>query len=221
MAEILASGRFAAPDELTEGGVALFYFAGHGMQIRGRNFLIPVGADIQRENEVEDESVDANTVLSKLDSVKNSLNLVILDACRNNPFQRSFRSSQQGLAQMDAPPSSPRSTSSSSRTSCAELAGNVLEAGIDGGGVVVIGVLGAPGPAQLRAVELADVDRRADAADIDPAEQRPRTAIDEHQLGDAPHDPVADAVAVDDLQSDADFAALWHVPCVAGFVPGP
>jgi hypothetical protein len=90
-------------DELTEGGVALFYFAGHGMQIRGRNYLIPVGADIQRENEVEDESVDANTVLAKLDSVKNSLNLVILDACRNNPFQRSFRSSQQGLAQMDAP----------------------------------------------------------------------------------------------------------------------
>ncbi len=90
-------------DELAEGGVALFYFAGHGMQIRGRNYLIPVGADIQRENEVEDESVDANTVLSKLDSVKNSLNLVILDACRNNPFARSFRSAQQGLAQMDAP----------------------------------------------------------------------------------------------------------------------
>jgi uncharacterized caspase-like protein len=90
-------------DELAAGGVALFYFAGHGMQIRGRNYLIPVGADIQRENEVEDESVDANTVLAKLDSVKNSLNLVILDACRNNPFARSFRSSQQGLAQMDAP----------------------------------------------------------------------------------------------------------------------
>ena len=90
-------------DELVEGGVALFYFAGHGMQIRGRNYLIPVGADIQRENEVEDESVDANTVLGKLDSVRNSLNIVILDACRNNPFQRSFRSSQQGLAQMDAP----------------------------------------------------------------------------------------------------------------------
>ncbi len=90
-------------DQLARGGVGLFYYAGHGMQIRGKNYLIPVTADVQREDEVEDESVDVNTVLSKMESAKNALNLLILDACRNNPFQRSFRSGAQGLAQMDAP----------------------------------------------------------------------------------------------------------------------
>ncbi len=91
-------------DELAaNGGVGVFYFAGHGMQVKGRNFLIPVNADIEREDEVEDGAVDANFVLSKMDSAKNALNIVILDACRNNPFARSFRSAAQGLAQMDAP----------------------------------------------------------------------------------------------------------------------
>ncbi len=90
-------------DELLGGGVGLFYYAGHGMQVRGRNYLIPVNADIEREDEVEDQAVDASLVLSKMDSAKNALNLMILDACRNNPFARTFRSSAQGLAQMDAP----------------------------------------------------------------------------------------------------------------------
>jgi hypothetical protein len=86
-----------------QGGVGLFYFAGHGMQVKGRNYLIPVGAQIEREDEVEFESLDANLVLEKLDSAGNRFNIVILDACRNNPFARSFRSGTQGLAQMDAP----------------------------------------------------------------------------------------------------------------------
>jgi len=86
-----------------QGGVGLFYFAGHGMQLKGRNYLIPVGAQIEREDEIEFESLDANLVLEKLDSAGNRFNIVILDACRNNPFARAFRSSAQGLAQMDAP----------------------------------------------------------------------------------------------------------------------
>jgi hypothetical protein len=90
-------------DELTAGGVGLFYYAGHGMQVRGKNFLIPVNADIEREDEIEDQAVDANVVLAKMDTAKNTLNLMILDACRNNPFARSFRSASAGLAQMDAP----------------------------------------------------------------------------------------------------------------------
>ena len=90
-------------DELLRGGAGLFYYAGHGMQVRGRNYLVPVDVEIEREDEVEFQAVDANLVLAKMDSAKNSLNLMILDACRNNPFARSFRSSSQGLAQMDAP----------------------------------------------------------------------------------------------------------------------
>lgn len=86
-----------------QGGVGLFYFAGHGVQVKGRNYLVPVGAQIEREDEVEFESLDANLVLEKLDSAANRFNIVIFDACRNNPFARSFRSSSRGLAQMDAP----------------------------------------------------------------------------------------------------------------------
>lgn len=88
---------------LREGGQGVFYFAGHGMQIKGRNYLIPVGADIEREDEVAYQALDAQAVLDKMDTAGNGTNLMILDACRNNPFARSFRSSVQGLAQMDAP----------------------------------------------------------------------------------------------------------------------
>ena len=88
---------------LRQGGSGLFYFAGHGMQIKGRNYLIPVGADIQREDEVAYQAMDAQAVLDKMESAGNGTNLMILDACRNNPFARSFRSATQGLAQMEAP----------------------------------------------------------------------------------------------------------------------
>ncbi len=88
---------------LKDSGAGLFYFAGHGMQIKGRNYLIPVGADIEREDEVAYQAMDAQAVLDKMESAGNGTNLMILDACRNNPFARSFRSASQGLAQMDAP----------------------------------------------------------------------------------------------------------------------
>lgn len=91
-------------DELhAKQGVGLFYFAGHGVQISNRNFLIPVGADIQREYEVEDQAVDAGSVLAMMESAKAPVNIVILDACRNNPFIRNFRSAINGLAPMQAP----------------------------------------------------------------------------------------------------------------------
>lgn len=90
-------------DQLLRGGVGLFYYAGHGMQAQGRNYLIPVNADIQREDEVPYQALDAEVVLAKMETARNRLNIVILDACRNNPFGRGSRSGVQGLAQMDAP----------------------------------------------------------------------------------------------------------------------
>ncbi|MDD0839607.1 caspase family protein [Curvibacter sp. HBC61] len=90
-------------DQLRKGGVGVFYYAGHGMQIKGRNYLIPVGSAIEREDEVAYQAVDAQAILDKMDAAGNGTNIMILDACRNNPFARSFRSAQQGLAQMDAP----------------------------------------------------------------------------------------------------------------------
>lgn len=89
--------------KLRSGGVGLFYFAGHGIQVKGRNFLIPIGADIEAEADIEFEAVDAARVLAQMDDAGNKLNIIILDACRDNPFGRSFRSSNRGLAKMDAP----------------------------------------------------------------------------------------------------------------------
>lgn len=83
--------------------IGLFYFAGHGMQINGRNYLIPIGVNVAEESDVEFEAVAADRVIAKMRGAGNRLNMVVLDACRNNPFKRSFRSGSQGLARMDAP----------------------------------------------------------------------------------------------------------------------
>ncbi|MCP3880972.1 MAG: SUMF1/EgtB/PvdO family nonheme iron enzyme, partial [Sulfitobacter sp.] len=76
--------------------VALFFYAGHGMQVDGVNYLIPVGVDIEAEDEVAFEAVDANRILAKMERSSAKVNIVVLDACRDNPF-RSFRSSTRGL----------------------------------------------------------------------------------------------------------------------------
>lgn len=89
--------------KIQRGGVGLFYYAGHGMQVQGTNYLIPVGAKVKTEDEVQYEAVDAGRVLSKMEAAGNRLNIIILDACRNNPFARSFRSADRGLKKMDAP----------------------------------------------------------------------------------------------------------------------
>jgi formylglycine-generating enzyme required for sulfatase activity len=83
--------------------VGLFYYAGHGVQVQDKNFLIPVDAKITSENDVEFEAVDVGFVIAKMDAAQNSMNIVILDACRDNPFARSFRSMSRGLALMNAP----------------------------------------------------------------------------------------------------------------------
>ncbi len=85
-------------------GVGLFYYAGHGMQLNGENYLVPVTAVINKEQDVELEAVNLKRVLGEMDYAQNDLNIVILDACRNNPFARSFRSGgSNGLATTTAP----------------------------------------------------------------------------------------------------------------------
>jgi uncharacterized caspase-like protein len=88
---------------LRKGGIGLFYFAGHGLQVGGENYLVPVDAAIQSESDVKYGCLNAGLVLGKMEDAGNGLNLIILDACRNNPFSRGFRSAEQGLAKMDAP----------------------------------------------------------------------------------------------------------------------
>lgn len=89
--------------KLKRGGVGIFYFAGHGIQVQGVNYLVPIGARLSGESDARYECVDAGRVLGKMEEAGNELNIVILDACRNNPFASSFRSVDHGLARMDAP----------------------------------------------------------------------------------------------------------------------
>ena len=89
--------------KLTGGGVGLFYYAGHGIQADGENYLIPIGAKIERQKDVRYKAVDVGQVLSEMDYARNGLNIVILDACRNNPLPRSFRSGTRGLAKVEGP----------------------------------------------------------------------------------------------------------------------
>ena len=88
---------------LKQGGVGLFFYAGHGMQVDGTNYLIPIGPDPSGEEDLEYDAIDAGRVLAKMDAAGNELNIVMLDACRNNPFARSWRSGSRGLARIDAP----------------------------------------------------------------------------------------------------------------------
>lgn len=88
-------------DKVTEGSEVLFFYAGHGMQVKGRNYLIPTDAEIRTESSVSSEAVDVDQLLDKLSHAR--LSMVILDACRNNPFERRFRGGGQGLAQINAP----------------------------------------------------------------------------------------------------------------------
>jgi len=90
-------------ERLRKGGVGLFYYAGHGLQVNGINYIIPLDAEIREETDVKYEAVDARRVLDAMYNAGNDLNIVILDACRDNPLARGFRSGSNGLARMDAP----------------------------------------------------------------------------------------------------------------------
>src|ERR1051325_951653 len=75
-------------ERMKDGGVGLFYYSGHGLQVNGRNYLVPIGAEIKSEAYVSAETVDVDTVLGQMDAARSRVNVVILDACRNNPFAR-------------------------------------------------------------------------------------------------------------------------------------
>lgn len=87
-----------------ERAVGLFYFAGHGMQFSWRNYLLPVDASIGGMEAVTASAVDVNALIEGIARAANPMNVIILDACRDNPFGRDFRVPQRGLSQLDAPP---------------------------------------------------------------------------------------------------------------------
>ena len=90
--------------EESRSAVGLFFYSGHGVQSKGLNYLIPVDANIDREEELPYEAVDAGAVLNEMTGVGNNLNIVILDACRNNPYRQTTRGGASGgLAQLSGP----------------------------------------------------------------------------------------------------------------------
>jgi hypothetical protein len=105
-------------------GVALFYYSGHGVQVNGENYLIPIDANIEAESEIRYKSLNLGYLMTKLEGSPSRLNIVILDACRNNPFASRFRSGTRGLARIDAP--------SGSLIAYATAPGKVAQDGRDG-----------------------------------------------------------------------------------------
>lgn len=85
--------------------VALFFYAGHGIQHNGVNYLIPVNSNIKSETDIEFECTDINRVLAQMDDARCEMKILILDACRNNPFERSWHrgAATRGLSFMKAP----------------------------------------------------------------------------------------------------------------------
>ena len=90
-------------NRLGENTIAVLYYAGHGLQLRDRNYLIPVDAEIRGEDEIPLAGVDLGFMLGRMSTARSRINIVILDACRNNPFAGKGGPAAQGLVQMDAP----------------------------------------------------------------------------------------------------------------------
>ena len=84
--------------------VGLFYFAGHGVQLAWRNYLVPIDAEIVNIEQVRERAIDVNSVIDGLRKAANPMNMIILDACRDNPFGATMQGDQRGLSQLDAPP---------------------------------------------------------------------------------------------------------------------
>lgn len=92
-------------EKLKDYNVGLFFYAGHGIQANGYNYLVPVDADLRSEEQVEYDCVQADRALALMEASGTTVNIIILDACRNNPFERSWTraASGKGLAYMNAP----------------------------------------------------------------------------------------------------------------------
>jgi hypothetical protein len=91
-------------DQLKQGGVGLFYYSGHGLQVGGVNYLIPVEARISREQDFRQETLDLEKVINEMANTNNGTNIVVLDACRDNPYYPGFRNVARGLSRVSNAP---------------------------------------------------------------------------------------------------------------------
>ncbi|MGA7328241.1 MAG: caspase family protein, partial [Rhodomicrobium sp.] len=82
--------------------IAFIFYAGHGVQVKGENYLIPIDENIKSEADVDIDAVSLSSIMSMLENTQTRLAIVVLDACRDNPFGYA-RGGQRGLARVDAP----------------------------------------------------------------------------------------------------------------------
>ncbi|MDJ0576010.1 MAG: GUN4 domain-containing protein [Xenococcaceae cyanobacterium MO_234.B1] len=82
--------------KLRQGGVGVFYYAGHGVQVGGENYLVPLKAQLNRQKDVRYEAVPLGKVLNAMEEAETQVNIIIIDACRDNPFYRRWRSVRRG-----------------------------------------------------------------------------------------------------------------------------
>jgi hypothetical protein len=92
--------------QLRQGGVGLFYYAGHGVQVQGKNYLIPIGESLDYEESTPHRTLSLNEVVDLMEGAKTQVNIIIIDACRNNPWYRRWyrATSSNGLAAVGNPP---------------------------------------------------------------------------------------------------------------------
>jgi formylglycine-generating enzyme required for sulfatase activity len=89
-------------NKITPGAVALVFYAGHGVQFKGQNYFPAIDSDINSEEDVPLQSLNLGNLLDNMEEAKAGVSLVFLDACRDNPFARKFRSASRGLAKVEA-----------------------------------------------------------------------------------------------------------------------
>jgi uncharacterized caspase-like protein len=95
--------RFGVAAKRSDTRLVVFYYAGHGAQLDWRNYLLPVDAVVQKQADLKERCVDLSLLLGQLSAAKDKTFIIILDACRNNPFGSAYRPEQKGLSQFDAP----------------------------------------------------------------------------------------------------------------------
>jgi DNA-binding protein len=88
-------------EKLPDYNVALFYYAGHGIQVGGENYLIPTDAVLDKESDCQWEAIQVNTIVRQFEQVPENINIIILDACRDNPFKSWSRGAPQGFKMLN------------------------------------------------------------------------------------------------------------------------
>lgn len=118
--------------------VAFLYYSGHGTQASGENYLLPVGAIIDKESDYEVEAVSANALMRQIAGARPKAAIVVLDACRDNPYASATKSTSKGLTRMDAPTGSmiafataPNTTASDEGLYARELARQITTPGVE------------------------------------------------------------------------------------------